>query len=481
MARRLTGRLSDRTDGGFPDPWRQIRPPQASRPRERALGRPAVLAVAVCFAVGGFAAVGLPAAHGDESWIQWPGKSGPAANGNVLSATADRLPSRWDFETGEHVVWQTPWEGFGHSTPVVGEGRVWFTSATEDGKRQFVEGFRESDGSRLHHKLLFENADPEPLGNAVNNYAAPTPALEPGALYVHFGTYGTARLDPETADVVWQRRDIHARHFRGPGSSPVIFENLLVLTFDGIDRQFLTALDKHTGQTVWRTDRSTDYGDLDADGLPKLEGDLRKGYSTPAIVEVNGRPQVISVGAKAAFGYDARTGEEIWTVTHDGYNAAAQPLIFRDMAILHTGSRAAQLLAVRLGSDTTGDVTDSHVVWERDRGNSRLSFPVMVRDRIVWLTDTGVAVAVDAATGREWWSQRLGGNFIASPLVAGSRVYFFSSDGETIVADAGGDKLEVLWRGEIPGGVTASPAASDDGLILRTRTHLVKIAGSSDE
>ncbi len=413
----------------------------------------------------------------DGAEIAWPSKAGPTANGNVIPAAVDRLPLEWDESSGQNIVWKSPLEDKGHSTPVVGEGRIWFTSATEDGTRQYVDCFAESNGERLHRKLLFENADPEPLGNPINNYAAPTPVLESGAVYIHFGTYGTARLDSATAEVVWQRRDINARHFRGPGSSPVLFEDLLILTFDGIDEQFLTALDKETGETVWRTDRTTDYGDLDASGQPKLDGDLRKGYSTPALIDVAGRTQVVSVGAKAAFGYDARTGEEIWTITHDGYNAAAQPLIFEQTAILHTGSRGAHLLAVKLDESTQGDVTDSHVVWERERGNSRLSFPVLVGDRVIWLTETGVAIAVDARTGEERWAKRLGGNFIASPLVADTRVYCFSSDGEAIVAEAGADELQVLGRIEIDEGMTASPAASDDGLILRTGSHLMKIGG----
>ena len=407
--------------------------------------------------------------------ISWPGKSGPTADGNAVPNSADRLPTDWDESTGENVAWKSPLEGYGHSSPVVGEGRIWFTSATDDGTQQYVDCFDEQTGARLHRKLLFENADPEPLGNTVNNYAAPTPVLEPGAVYVHFGTYGTARLDTATAEVVWQRRDIHARHFRGPGSSPLIVDDLLVLTFDGIDRQFLIALDKQTGETVWETHRSTDYGDLDASGQPKLEGDLRKAYSTPASVEVDGRKQIVSVGAKAAFGYDARTGEELWTITHNGYNAAPQPLIFGSLAILHTGAAGDRLLAVQLDASTKGNVDDSHVAWGRDRGNPRMSFPVLMQDRVVWISDTGIVTAVDARSGEQVWTLRVGGNYIASPMVAGNRLYFFSSGGEAIVAEAVSDDPQIVSRNVIGEGMTASPAASDDGLILRTRSHLVKI------
>ena len=271
-------------------------------------------------------------------------------------------------------------------------------------------------GDVLIHKRLFENADPESLNNDINTYASPSCALESDAVYVHFGSYGTARLDPESGDVVWERRDIECRHFRGPGSSPVIFEDLLILTFDGIDAQFLMALNKHTGETVWKTPRTTDYGDLDENGLPKREGDLRKAYSTPGLVKVNGRTQVVSVGSRAAFAYDALTGKEIWTITHDDYNAAAPPAFYKDTAILNTGSRGANLVAVELSDTTIGDVSDSHVRWNRDKGNSRLAAPLLIGNRIYMVNDTGAATCVSADDGEVVWRGRVGGTHVASPI-----------------------------------------------------------------
>ena len=196
--------------------------------------------------------------------------------------------------------------------------------------------------------------------------------LEHDAVYVHFGSYGTARLDPRTATVVWQRRDLRCRHYRGPGSSPIVWRNLLILTFDGIDQQYVTALDKRDGKTVWRTDRSTNYHDLGPDGKPQREGDIRKGYGTPATMDAAGRTQVLSVGSRAAFGYDAETGREIWTVTHGDFNAAAPPLVYGNLAIINTGSMGANLFAVRVDQSTRGNVTATHLAWNRTKGNSRL-------------------------------------------------------------------------------------------------------------
>ena len=368
----------------------------------------------------------MPAFALAEDDISWPFRSGPTLNGHVGEADAAGLPSVFDEASGQNIKWKVKLDGLGHSTAIIGGGKAWLTSATEDGKQQFVYCIDAESGKVLHHKLLFENAEPEPLNNNINTYASPSCALEQDAVYVHFGSYGTARLNPETADVVWERRDIQCRHFRGPGSSPIIFKDLLILTFDGIDAQFLMALDKHTGKTVWRTERSTDYGDLDEDGKPQREGDLRKAYSTPALVEVNGRTQVVSVGSRAGFAYDALTGEEIWGIRHDDFNAAAPPAFYKNFAILNTGSRGANLMAVELNETTKGDVTDSHIKWNRDKANSRLAAPLLIEDRIYMITDTGVANCVDADTGKEVWKDRVGGTHVASPITANGLIYFCS-------------------------------------------------------
>ena len=406
-----------------------------------------------------------------ETELSWPFRNGPTANSHVSEADAKGLPTEFDEATNSNIKWKVKLKGFGHSTPVIGDGRVWLTSATEDGKRQYVDCFDAESGKSLHHKLLFENEDPEPLGNNVNTYASPSCALAADAVYVHFGSYGTARVDLGTADAVWERRDISCRHFRGPGSSPILFGDLLILTFDGIDRQFLTALDKSTGATVWRTDRSTDYGDLDASGKPKRDGDLRKGYSTPGLIEVDGRTQVVSVGSRGAYGYDALTGKEIWGVRHTDFNAAAPPSFYKNFAILHSGSGGASLMAVELNESTHGDVTESHVKWNHQKGNSRLSAPLLLGNRIYMISDTGVAVCVDADTGEDVWKDRVGGTYVASPITANGLIYFCNEEGDTTVIKAA-DTFEIVAKNHLTEGMRASPAVANGRLYLRTFGHL---------
>ncbi|MCH2201147.1 MAG: PQQ-like beta-propeller repeat protein [Fuerstiella sp.] len=415
-------------------------------------------------------------AFGAESG--WPSRFGPHGNSNVPLHEAAGIPSSWDEETGKNISWKIDLPEFGHSTPVVLNGLIWLTSASEDGHRQYLDCIDSVTGHQLHHKLLFENEDPEPLNNPVNTYASPSCVVNDEAVYVHFGSYGTARVNPESLKVIWQRRNIECRHYRGPGSSPVLHRNLLILTFDGVDTQFLTALDTDTGKTVWYTPRSTDYGDLDENGEPSRDGDIRKAYSTPGLVDVNGRTQLISVGSRAAFAYDADTGEEIWTIRHDDFNAAAPPVFFRNLAILNTGSSGANLIGIDLNSSTQGDITESsHVVWDRDRGNSRMASPLLFDGRVFMVTHRGVAVCVEAATGNELNKVRLGGTFISSPIVANGLIYVGNDEGTVIVFRAD-SSLEIIARNKMTEGMRSSPAVADGRLFLRTMTHLFCIGPS---
>ncbi|MCH5376247.1 MAG: PQQ-binding-like beta-propeller repeat protein, partial [Planctomycetes bacterium] len=249
------------------------------------------------------------------AWADWPQFRGPTGDGLATTPGSDKkigLPTHWS-ET-ENVTWKTPIPYVGWSTPVVMGGQIWLTTATEEGHDFFAICVDAQSGKIRFNERIFHADNPEPLGNPLNGYASPSPVIEPGRVYVHFGSYGTACLDTSTFKVLWKRDDLPCRHYRGPGSSVILFENLLILTMDGVDVQYLVALDKTTGQTVWKTDRTADWNDLDDEGKPRDEGDLRKAYSTPLIVEADGKKQMLSVGAKALYGYDPATGHELWKV-----------------------------------------------------------------------------------------------------------------------------------------------------------------------
>ncbi|TWU15370.1 PQQ-binding-like beta-propeller repeat protein [Allorhodopirellula heiligendammensis] len=413
----------------------------------------------------------------EYSQAQWPDRHGPTHDGVVAEADAEILPIHWT--DSENVAWKAPLHGQGHSSPVIAEGRVWLTAATADGTRQSVIAIDEQTGEILHDRVLFENEDVEPLGGAVgfNNYAAPSCVLAPGAVYVHFGSYGTAKLDSRTAEVIWQRRDLPCQHFRGPGSSPVLYDNKLVLTFDGVDQQYTTALDAQTGETLWRTDRSTDYEDLGDDGKPLRDGDMRKAYCTPAIIEVGDQVQVLSVGARAMQSYDLETGQELWTLRHDSYNAGIRPLWLpeKKLVIINTGSRGAQLVAVRMDESTQGDITDSHVVWVRERGNPRFALPIEHDGLIYQVTDNGVLACIDVDTGEELWKERLSGDYLASPILAGDHLYFFNQSGLGSIVNAQREP-DIIAVNDVPEmSTTACPAVSHGAIFVRGKEFLFKI------
>ncbi len=412
----------------------------------------------------------------DRCLAQWPDRHGPTLDGVVAPDDAQGLPTHWTDT--ENVQWKTRLHDEGHSSPVIMDGKVWLTAATPDGKKQFIIAIDKATGAVVHDRVVFENDVVEPLGGAqgFNNYAAPSCVAAPGAVYVHFGSYGTAKLDSKTAEVIWQRRDLPCQHFRGPGSSPVLSDNKLVLTFDGVDQQYSTALDAATGETLWRTDRSTDYCDLGDDGKPLRDGDLRKAYCTPAIVTVGDQVQVLSVGARAMQSYDLLTGKELWMLRHDTYNAGIRPLWIpqASLVVINTGSRGEHV-AVRLDESTRGDITDTHVVWVREQGNPRFAKPIYHDGLIFQVTDNGVLSCVDIKDGEELWKERLSGDYRSSPILAGDHLYFFSETGLGSVIRASREP-ETIAVNDVPEmATTACPAVSHGAIFVRGKDYLYKI------
>jgi outer membrane protein assembly factor BamB len=404
----------------------------------------------------------------------WPEFRGPFANGHARAAenaTPAGLPLRWS-ET-ENVKWKTPIPYRGWSTPVVMGGQIWLTTATEDGHDFFVLCLDAESGRVRLKQRLFHADEPEPLGNDMNCYASPSPVVEPGRIYLHFGSYGTACLDTATRKTIWERTDLPCRHYRGPGSSPILFEDLLILSMDGVDVQYLAALDKKTGRTVWKTDRTTAWDDLGADGKPMREGDFRKAFSTPLIIDLQGKPMIISSGSKAAYGYDPRTGRECWKVFHGSHTSASRPVFGEGLVMFVTGMGKTELWAVK--PDGQGDVTKSHVVWiTGSNAVSKTASPVVVGDLLFMVSDGGLVSCLEIATGHELWRQRIAGHFAASPIFADGRLYFCSQEGKTTVIRPG-RTCELLAINTLETGCMASPAISGKTLFLRTKTHLYRI------
>jgi outer membrane protein assembly factor BamB len=411
--------------------------------------------------------------YGAGTGGDWPDFRGPDGDGHAVPPVQNApigLPLHWS-ET-QNVAWNTPIPYRGWSSPVILGAQIWLTTATRDGHDFFAICVDKDSGKILFNQRVFHCDSPEPLGNDLNGYASPSPVIEPGRVYVHFGSYGTACLDTGNFQVLWKRDDLPCRHYRGPGSSPILYKNLLILTMDGIDVQYMAALDKTTGKTVWKTDRSVDYKDLAANGQPMGGGDFRKAFSTPIVIDAQGVPQILTSGSKAAYSYDPATGRELWRFRHGGYSPAARPLFDHNLAFISTGNGAADMVALRV--DGHGDVTDTAAVWRVSHGPPRKPSPVMADGLLFMVNDGGIASCLETATGQEVWRERVGGEYSASPLLGDGRVYCFSQTGTSTVLEAS-KNFAVLATNQLGTGFMASPAVSGRALFLRSKTALYRI------
>jgi outer membrane protein assembly factor BamB len=388
----------------------------------------------------------------------WPQFRGPRANGQT---TAQGLPVT--FGESQNVRWKTPVHGKAWSSPVVWNQQLWMTTATEDGHELGAICLDAATGRIVHDVVVFKIATPQ-FCHPMNSYGTPTPFIEQGRVYLHFGSHGTACLDTATAKTLWTRQDFACDHFRGAASSPIVVDDLVMLTFDGVDVQYLVALDKATGKTVWKRDRKIDYG-TDA-------SDYWKAYSTPAVISVQGQQQLVSPSAGATIAYVPKTGEEIWRVRSGGMNAAALPLFENGLIYATSAAGGFQLFAVR--PDGRGDVTDTHVAWKFSKNVPTRSSQILVGGRLFMISDRGVISCVDAKSGESVWQERLGGAFSASPLFAEGHIYFFGEEGEVPVI-AAADTYQLLANNKFGDGFMASPAVFENSLILRSRTHVYRI------
>lgn len=424
--------------------------------------------------------------HANE-WRQFRGPEGQGHADNVKN-----LPNSWS-ET-ENIVWKSKLPGRGWSSPVFHGSTIWLTTAIENpltgealekvraeklannplAKQMSVLGSVTLSAVGINPRTgdveceipLFTVSDPEPI-HSLNSFASPTPVLDGRRLYCHFGELGTACIDTETRKVVW-KRELPSSHSVGSGSSPVIYENLFIVPCDGTNVQYVIALNKLTGEPVWKRERPPMTGD---------NGEHHKAFSTPLVVKVGTRDHLIVPGAQWVVAYDPRDGYEIWRVNYDpGFSNVPRPVVGHGMVYICTGYMSPQIWAIKL--DGQGDITRSHVKFKVTKQVPTMPSPLLVKDQLYFVSDQGVLTSIDAVSGDQIWTKRISGNYSSSPLFADGKIYIASREGKTTVIRPGREYDEVGVN-SLEGQLMASPAVYEDSLLLRSQSHLYRIAAKT--
>jgi outer membrane protein assembly factor BamB len=401
--------------------------------------------------------VGSPGPIQAEDWPQF---RGPTGQGH---ASERGLPYEWS--ESKNVLWKVPVPGLGWSSPVVSGGRIWLTTVveTKEARRDRVTAslralaFDVATGRELVNVEVFHLNDAGYV-NPKNSRASPTPIVDGDKIYVHFGADGTAALNT-SGDILWTiRLNYESQH--GNGGSPVLYRDLLIVNCDGNGGDaYVAAIDVATGKIRWKTPR-------------RRPAD--QAYSTPLVITVDGRDQLISVGAYRAAAYDPITGQELWRVSYgDGFSNVPRPVFGQGLVYIATGFQTPTLIAVR--PDGRGDVTRSHVVWKIARGAPYTPSPLLVGSDFYYVSDTGILSLADASSGEIVWQQRLGGNYSASPIFADGRIYFLSEEGLATVIAPGREFRRVAVN-RLDGATLASMAVSNGSIFIRSHSHLYRIA-----
>jgi outer membrane protein assembly factor BamB len=388
----------------------------------------------------------------------WPQFRGPGGQGHSVSRD---LPLKWDQKT--NVAWKADIPGNGWSSPVLLDGRIYLTTAVQD---------KESNGPTSLRALCLDATSGDSIWNIEidqlpeditihpkNSHASATPIVTSDRLYVHFASHGTAALDLQ-GHILWKKQIDYQPH-HGTGSSPVLFENLLIFNCDGIDSPFVIALDVSTGDERWRTPR------------PNI-AKMTFSFSTPLIIEVNDHPQLISTASGLVCGYNPRTGAELWMAQYPNrWSVVPRPVYQDGLILISTGYEGpAELLAIR--PTGSGDVTESHIAWRADRFVPHNPSPIIHDGFIYLVSDRGIASCRELQTGKLIWKERLGGAYSASPILADNRVYFLSEDGLCTVIRAA-PEFESLARNDLGERSLASVTPTTGALFIRTINGLYRI------
>ena len=384
---------------------------------------------------------------------EWPEFRGPLGMG-ISNAT--NVPAAWGAKS--NVVWKTALPGRGWSSPVVSGGKIYLTTAVDEGLRAICLSAEKGD-------LIWNTEIFRPDQGAVkaihkkNGLASPTPIVRDGRVYVHFGHMGTAALDL-SGQIVWKSSEITYSPVHGAGGSPALAGDLLVFNCDAAEDPFVAALDARDGQVRWKTPRHT-------------PAQRKFSFATPLLIDVGGEPQWISPGSGLVGAYDPASGRELWRVRYgEGYSVVTRPVYAHGLLYVSSSFDRPVVYAVKPGG--RGDLTDSNVAWTQKKSAPNTPSLIVVGDEVYFVSDAGIATCADARSGEVHWTERLGGDMSASPVAAEGRVYFQNEAGIGYVVRAA-KKFELISKNDLEERTLASAAVLDNALILRSEAHLWRL------
>jgi len=384
-------------------------------------------------------------------------------------ASVKSAPLQWSDST--NVEWKVPVKGLGWSSPVVFGDQIWLTSAAKDGKEFYTLCYDLKTGKLLDEKTIFTSTEPQNI-HGTNSYATPTPCIEEGFVYVHYGTFGTACINTTNFEVVWKREDMPCEHMQGPASSVILHKNLLIVHLEGTKDPYVAALDKKTGETIWKSIRPKETYDT-------LQPVFRKSFQTPIVIEANGKELLISNGSFFCFAHDINTGEVVWTVEYGFDSTVSQPLYWNGLVYANSGwifEDNKPYFTRQYAIDPTGkgNITKTHVKWIYEDDFPQIPSPVIVDGKMYFVHDRGLVSCIDAKTAQLIWKHELKGNFNSSPVYAAGNIYFTNVKGECTIIKPG-NTFQLVAENNIGETVKAVPAFVNDKMILRTEKFLYLI------
>ncbi len=396
----------------------------------------------------------------------WPQFRGPDGQGH---SSETLIPTTWSASQG--IAWKTPIPGESWSSPIVQGRHVFVTTATDNGESCRVLALDRDSGRILWNTEVFRQVPRRK--ETRNSYATPTPATDGKRVYACFGDGSFAAVDYR-GTVLWTNRSQPFYSQHGLGTALMLHEGLVIMSRDASsegpdkkvgwqtpwEKSYVVALDARTGTERWRTGR----------------GRSRISHGTPVLWRnPKGRPQIVTEAGDVLQGFDPKTGSLLWTSEVPGEGKVPSVVLGDGLAFCSGGWGGKEgIKAFRLGGE--GALRQSNLVWEQKRGEPKVPSLLYLEGLLFAMTDTGVATCYEATTGAIVWQERIGGNFSASPVSAGGRIYFVGDNGQTVVLEAS-RTFRLVSRNPIADGeeVQASPAVSQGRFLIRTRSNLWSI------